>query len=189
MAILTPTCVRPRASNALKASLLAGVILAGTGGILQIQPTNIGYAPPHIRFTEGRRVSMVRTQIRRILEGLEVSNAGLARALGVSRQALYNWLNGDLPKESHQSRLNSLSRAYDVLLPIDMLRHAALTQPMNSGQSFWQLVQAGADAETLAHEIKASHHKRSQQRSLVAERTAEKRARGTLANILSNDLG
>jgi hypothetical protein len=180
---------RPKASNALKAGVLAGVILAGTGGILQIQPTNIGYAPPHIRFKEAPRSTLVRTQIRRIIEGLEVSNAGLARALSVSRQALYNWLNGDLPKESHQARLNSLSRACDVLLPIDMLKHAALTQPMNSGQSFWQLVKAGADAENLAQEIKASRHKRIQQRSLVVERIAEKRAKGQLANISSNDVG
>lgn len=188
MATLAPTRGPRRTSSALRASVLAGVMLAGTGGVLQIQSTNIGYAPPCVRYTEARRSTMVRTQIRLILEGLGVSNTGLARALGVSRQAIYNWLNGDVPKESHQSRLNSLSRAYNALLPLDVIRHAVLTQPMNSGQNFWQLIQAGADAETLARQLSASHHKRNDQRSLVAGRIAAKRAKGTLVDISSNDL-
>lgn len=188
MAALAPTRENRSISSALKASLWAGVMLAGTGGVFQLQADSIGYAPPCVRFVEARRNAPVRAQIRLILEGLGVSNAGLARALGVSRQTIYNWLNGDFPKDSHQSQLDSLSRAYDVLLPLDVAKHTVLTQPMDSGRNFWQLIQDGADAEALAQRLKTSYSKRNHQRSLMAERIAAKRAKGTLADIASDDL-
>jgi len=188
MAVLAPTHETPKASNVFRASLLVGVILAGTGGVAQLKSDGIGYAPPCVHYINARRNTVVRTQVRLILQQLGVSNTGLARALRVSRQTIYNWLNGDLPKESHQAQIAALSRVYDFLLPLDLTMHAVLTQPMDSGRSFWQLIREGADAHDLAQRLKASHLRRNQQRSMVAERIAAKRAKGTLADITSDDL-
>jgi len=65
---------------------------------------------------------------------------------------------------------------------------ALLTQPLREGQNFWQLVQAGEDPEPLAQLICTKYESRANQRTLVAERLAAKRAKGALAVGTSDDL-
>jgi transcriptional regulator with XRE-family HTH domain len=166
--------------------LLIGVIAAGTGGTPQILPNHVGYTP-NVRFVEQHRKSHVVAQIQQIIEELGVSNAGLARAMGVSRQAIYNWLKGDPLKDEHQSKIASLARACDVLRKLDVLPYALLKQPLESGQNFWALVRDGRDAETLATRLASVFQTRQQQRDLMAERGAAKRARGFLADIVPDD--
>ena len=186
MAMLAPAPQTPLQKSAKLAALLIGVIAAGTGGTPQIPPNHIGYAP-NVRFVEAHRKTHVVAQIQQILEELGVSNAGFARAMGVSRQAIYNWLKGDPLKDEHQSRIDSLARACDVLRKLDVLPHALLRQPLEAGRNFWALVRDGQDAETLATRLASVFQTRQHQRALMAERGAAKRARGGLADIAPDD--
>lgn len=189
MAALVQARETGRTSNALKISVLIGVILAGTGGVTQFHSDGIGYSPSSIRFIDARGSNiLLRTQVQIILEELEISNVGLARALGVSRQTIYNWLNGAPLTKLHQAKVNSLSQVCEILLPLNLPRHQLLTQAMDSGLNFWQLIENGADAKSLALRLKASYERRSSQRSLMAERIAAKRVKGTLANFASDEL-
>jgi len=179
----------PASSKSLQKSakvLLIGVIAAGTGGTPQILPNHVGYTP-NVRFVDEHRKSYVVAHIQQILEELGVSNAGLARAMGVSRQAIYNWLKGGPLKEEHQSKIDSLARACDVLRELDVLPHGLLKQPLEAGRNFWALVRDGGDAEALAIRLASVFQTRQHQRALMAERGAAKRARGTLADISSDD--
>ncbi len=176
------------ASSVMVAGFWAGVVLAGTGGVSH--PDKIGYLPPCIRIVESSRNMSVRVQIRKILEGLEVSVAGLAQAMQVSRQTLYNWLKGELlPNAVHQIALDSFSRAYVVLSTKNLAKRSILIQPMVSSRNFWQLVKEGEDAETLAQQVASTYRQRIDQRALVASRIATKRAKGTLADFDADHIG
>ena len=166
--------------------LLIGVIAAGTGGTPRISPNQMGYTP-NVRFVQQHRKSHVAAQIQQIGEELGASNAGLARAMGVSRQTIYNWLKGEPLKDEHQSKIASLARACDVLRKLDVLPHTLLKQPMEAGQNFWALLSDGGDAETLAVRLASVVQLRQQQRALMVERGAAKRAKSAFVNIVPDD--
>jgi hypothetical protein len=122
------------------------------------------------------------------MAGMGISAAALARVLGVSRQALYNWINGGQASELYVTRIDALVRVHEALLTLDKPQRPLLTQPLRASQNFWQLVQAGEDPEALAHSIRTSHERRADQRALMAERLAAKRAKGAVADGSSDDL-
>ncbi|HEV2622406.1 MAG TPA: helix-turn-helix transcriptional regulator [Frateuria sp.] len=127
-------------------------------------------------------------KVKRIMTGMGISAAALARVLGVSRQTLYNWINGDQASENHATRIDTLMRAHEALLTVDQPQRPLLTQPLRASQNFWQLVQTGEDPEVLARAILASQGRRADQRALMAERLAAKRAKGTVVDGSSDDL-
>jgi transcriptional regulator with XRE-family HTH domain len=131
---------------------------------------------------------MTGAKVKRIMAGMGISAAALARVLGVSRQTLYNWINGDQASVIHVTRIDALVRAHDALLTVDEPQRPLLTQPLRAGQTFWQLVQAGEDPEALAYTVRATHERRAEQRALMAERLAAKRAKGTVTDGSSDDL-
>jgi len=184
MAKLSPTPESPLKMSAKM--FLVGVIAAGTGGTPQIPPDHVGYAP-HVIFVEAHRKTHVVAQIQQVLQELGVSNTGLARAMCVSRQAIYNWLRGDSLKPEHQAKIDSLARASEVLRKLDVLPRALLKQPLEAGRNFWALVREGQDPETLANRLASVFQSRQRQRALVAERGAAKRARGVLADTATDD--
>jgi transcriptional regulator with XRE-family HTH domain len=188
MALLARTPQDTRRISGTAVALLAGVAaLAGTGGVTHI-PTDIGYTLPGVRLQSAPRTSAASAQIRRVVTELRISHAAMARILGVSRQALYNWLNGAEPNPRHQATLAALDRVHATLSPLGTPIRALLTQPLRESQNFWQLVQAGEDPESLAQLIRAKYDNRANQRTLIAERLAAKREKGALADGMSDDL-
>ena len=131
---------------------------------------------------------MAGAKVKRIMAGMGVPAAALARVLSVSRQTLYNWINGAQASEIHVTRIDALVSAHEALLTVDQPLRLLLTQPLRASQNFWQLVQAGEDPEILAHAVRAAHERRADQRALMAERLAAKRAKGTVADGSSDDL-
>jgi transcriptional regulator with XRE-family HTH domain len=191
MAKLTAITTNPRARSTSITAMTAGFLLAAgcTGGFMQARAETIGYTIDGVgvRFVTTRHAASV--QIKRILTGMSISSTGLARALGVSRQTLYNWLNGDAPSKKHQASLDRLTHAQEVLQFLDQPLRPLLTQPVQSGRSFWHLVEHGADAGALAEQLKTTYENRANQRSLMADRLAAKRKQGTLTGISSDDIG
>ena len=112
----------------------------------------------------------------------------MARVLGVSRQAMYNWLNGAEPTGRHQATLAALDEVHAILAGIGMPMRAVLTKPLQDGQSFWDLVRAGERPVPLAERIRDTYEHRSDQRTLVAQRLAAKRAKGIQADSTPDDL-
>lgn len=188
MAQLAYTHQYARRAPSKVVALLAGVAaLAGTGGVMHT-PTDIGYTLPCVRLQSSPRTHIASMQIRRIVTELSISHAACARVLGVSRQALYNWLNGVAPNPRHQAVIVALGRVHESLSALGVPMRALLTQPLRAGQNFWQLVQAGEDPGALAQIIRTNYERRADQRELVAQRIAAKRAKGAVVDSSYDDL-
>ena len=185
MANLIPFVERKKIQTTL---LLVGIVLAGTGGSSNVQPSQAGYMHPGLRFVETRRKINAREQLQQIAASLKTTNSGIARALDVSRQTIYNWLKGDPPSAILQNKLDQLQRAGRLLLASDLMVKSSLLNPMTKGMNFWQLVQRGEDAEKLAKKLIDDDISKDAQRKLIAERIATKRARGAIALVETDDI-
>lgn len=172
-----------------KAALFfAGVAaLAGTGGVMHA-PASIGYGLPQLVLQKSSQPGKVAVRIRQIISELSISHAALARVMGVSRQAVYNWINGSLPNERHESLIADLYVVNTMLAPTAEPVRALLTKPIRDGKSFWQLVESGAEPLPLVEQLLVTHRQRESQRVLAQQRLAAKRARGAVGSGLIDDL-
>jgi len=166
--------------KASQAAILAGCVVAGTGGISIAHASGVGYGLPGVHYVASAADNYVGEQLSAITSSLRTTNAELARALGVSRQALYNWRAGQRPGSATIDRLERLSSAAKVISASGIIPKHALARVNSDGQNFWQAVAQGADAVDLANKIVDNHNARESQRKLVAARLAAKRSRGTL---------
>ena len=73
---------------------------------------------------------------------------------GVSRQTLYNWLNGETPKEQHQGKLIQLAAAARVFTETGFKPTAlSLDRTVAQGKSFVDLIGNGADGKDVAERL------------------------------------
>lgn len=170
-------------------ALMAGIVLAGTGGIQSSEPSTKGYALPNVRIVDTRRASRTQSQLVFVISALKTTNAALARALGVSRQAIYNWLNGAQPSALVQARIDQLHAAAQLLTAASHAVRPLLAQPFKHGKNFWQLMATGENPEVLAQALVERQSSNQSQRQLLAERVAAKRARGNFSFNEPDDLG
>ena len=73
---------------------------------------------------------------------------------GVSRQTLYNWLNGETPKDQHQGKLVQLAAAARVFAEAGFKPTAlSLDRTIAQGKSFVELIGQGADGKETAERL------------------------------------
>lgn len=73
---------------------------------------------------------------------------------GVSRQTLYNWLDGQTPKEQHQKPLHQLAQAAEIFIELAFKpTPAMLGRTIDSGKSFIQLIASGTDGRDTAKKL------------------------------------
>jgi transcriptional regulator with XRE-family HTH domain len=78
----------------------------------------------------------------------------LPEVFGVSRQTLYNWLEGETPKEQHQQRLRQLAHAATVFAELGIKPSAVmLDQTVAQGKTFLQLMADGAEGKESAKKL------------------------------------
>jgi hypothetical protein len=147
----------------------------GTGGFaspeLLRQPW--GYAMVSIEYEEP--ASPYATMMDQVRAGFGRNMSRLPEVFGVSRQAIYNWLNGDTPAASQHARIRNLAEAAAVFHARDFKpTSASLGRVLSGGKSFLQLMSEGADGRTTAEKLVR-----------VMERSAQ--ARGRLATLLADE--
>jgi hypothetical protein len=78
----------------------------------------------------------------------------LPAVFGVSRQTLYNWLGGEMPKERHQARILQLADAARTFTEMSFTPTAAsLTRTLSRGKPFLELLSDGADGGEAAQKL------------------------------------
>ena len=78
----------------------------------------------------------------------------LAGVFGVSRQTLYNWLKGEIPKEQHQGKLMELAAAACVFTEEGFKPTAqSLQRTIAQGKTFIELIGQGADGRKTAERL------------------------------------
>lgn len=133
---------------------------SGTGGIegVQFVMSRQGYSPfviLKIEPTNTQEIFAPYTDLmREVKAGFGRTMSHLPAVFGVSRQTLYNWLNGETPKEQHQSKLLQLAAAARVFTSTGFKPTAlSLDRTVTNGKSFIELIGQGADGKGAAERL------------------------------------
>ena len=132
----------------------------GTGGIegVHFVISRQGYSPFAILRMEPTTARAIYTPYTDLMKEVK---AGFGRTMyhlpavfGVSRQTLYNWLNGEIPKEQQQGRLVHLAEAARVFMEVGFKPTAlSLDRTVANGKSFIELIGQGADGKETAERL------------------------------------
>jgi transcriptional regulator with XRE-family HTH domain len=100
----------------------------------------------------------------------------LAQALGVSRQAVYDWQNGKSIGSVNAARLADLAKAADVFATEGLTSPSQLLRrPIKGGKTFFDLVREGGSAENAVRELVARVRRELIQRQVLAARLANRK--------------
>src|SRR6266568_7411560 len=115
----------------------------------------------------------VATDIENIKSTLNMTMTELAKCLGVSRQAPYNWMAGNPIKTENVAKLNRLKSAADVIAAENLPASPLLLQrKLPGGQSLLEAISSGVDGAEAARTFVEMYRTESEQRRLLNERLA-----------------
>lgn len=133
---------------------------SGTGGIegVQFVMSRQGYSPFAILKMEPTTAREIYTPytdlMKEVKAGFGRTMSHLPAVFGVSRQTLYNWLNGEIPKEQRQGKLVHLAAAARVFMEAGFKPTAlSLDRTVAHGKSFIELIGQGADGKESAEKL------------------------------------
>ncbi len=86
--------------------------------------------------------------------GFSRTMSHLPAIFGVSRQTLYNWINGETPKEHHQAKIVQLAAAARVFIETGFKPTAlTLQRTVAQGKTFSELIAQGFDGRESAERL------------------------------------
>ena len=174
---VTSTLVRLVGWMAAAGAVLTGI---GTGGELSLerlqrsvqQAQHMGFA---FEVTEVEQVRTPSENLLRIREVLNPAVSDLATTFGVSRQSVYNWLNGEPVADENAAKLQDLAQAAVVLAHEGVSINAALLKrKFSNGRTLMQVAQAGESARDAALMLVQIHKREAVQRKRMSARFANR---------------
>jgi DNA-binding XRE family transcriptional regulator len=199
MSMTTLTLDAPRPRMPVVLGLLASLPVfgfqVGTGGAATIDYLKTrgsrGYAlfacEPDRDAPATSLVASPADDLERIRRVLRPSVTDLAKALGVSRQAIYDWQAGRPIAAENASRLLDIARAADLLAREGLQATAqVMRRPITNGKNLFDIVRDGGSAEAAARTLIDIVRRELRQRGSLKSRLA-KRARPTREDF--RDLG
>jgi DNA-binding transcriptional regulator YiaG len=163
--------------------LTATALSVGTGG----QPTADYYRQRGMKGyalaaydsapdTQPRPIRTPAEDLAHVRATLKSSVTDLASALGVSRQAVYDWNQGRPVASANAARLADLAKAADVLSVEGLTTTGnVLRRPIIAGKSLFDIVRDGGAAEDAAPKLLQIVQREQQQRERLAVRLAGRR--------------
>lgn len=113
--------------------------------------------------------------LARIREVFAPSVSDLAATLGVSRQTVYNWQNGEQPKEALAVKLTDLARAADIFAQSNIQFNSALaSRKFANGKTLFQVVQSNGSATEAAKLLMRILETEAGQRKVLEARFANR---------------
>lgn len=107
-----------------------------------------------VEFAEIKQVRTPRENLSRIREVLNPAVSDLATTFGVTRQSVYNWLNGDPVTDENAAKLQDLAQAADILAHEAVDTGAALLKrKFANGRTLMQVAQAGESVRDAAQKL------------------------------------
>lgn len=155
----------------------AALTSVGTGG--ELSPEQLQRSTQQVQHTISVvEVEPVRTpseSLSRIREVLKPAVSDLATTFGVSRQSVYNWLNGEPVAEENAAKLQDLAQAADVLAHEGVNIDAALLKrKFDNGRTLMQIAKAGESAREAALLLVQIHKREAVQRERMNARFANR---------------
>ncbi len=150
---VTSTLVRVVGLATVAGAVLTGI---GTGGELSLEHLQrriqqIQHIVSGVEVAEVKQVRTPSENLSRIREVLNPAVSDLAATFDVSRQSVYNWLNGEQVADENAAKLQDLAQAADVLAHEGVSINAALLKrKFAHGRTLLQGAQAGESARDAA---------------------------------------
>lgn len=142
-----------------------------------------GYRFPKVSQLGGEAITTVdiapKECLERVRDILKPTIKELADAVGVSRQAIYDWLSGKRVSQANAERLAELAYAADIVAAEGIGGSPWLVRrPVKEGKGFFSLVKEGVSATSAAHSLVKIVRTESRQRRMLKERLAGRRMSG-----------
>ncbi|WP_271606784.1 helix-turn-helix domain-containing protein [Bradyrhizobium sp. CCBAU 11434] len=125
----------------------------------------------------------ITSDIENIRSTLDLSMADLARCLGVSRQALYNWLDGGAIKPENLAKVMELKSASDVIAAANLPERALfLRRKVAGGKTLIDIVAGGGSGVEAARALVELARLEAEQRSALAKLFADRKSQNLLGH-------
>ena len=174
---VTSTLVRLVGWVTAAGAALTGI---GTGGALSLERLQRSaqqgqHMVPVVEVVEVKQVRTPGENLSRIREVLRPAVSDLATTFGVSRQSIYNWLNGEPVADENATKLKDLAQAADVLAHKGVgINAALLKRKFANGRTLMQVAQAGESASDAALMLVQIHKREAVQRERMNARFANR---------------
>lgn len=136
---------------------LPNIGAVGTGGMENgsYYLKRMGYQPLQVVPLEAQAAeTSFAKMMQEVKAGFGRTMTHLPAVFGVSRQTLYNWLDGEIPKEIHQPKLVQLAAAARVFFELGFKPTSlSLERTVSNGKSLLQLLSEGADGQETAKKL------------------------------------
>lgn len=159
-------------------TLAAGLAMVGTGSMPRLEHRQATGLKPFMQTIPIANVEAQRTpaqnlsQIRKVLSP---AISDLANCFSVSRQSIYNWLNGEPITEDHAAKLLDLALAADFLeFQGVTVSSMLLKRKFAQGKTLLQVVQAGESAQDAAKLLVQIVKREAEQRERLNTRFANR---------------
>ncbi len=133
---------------------------SGTGGVESVSfvMSRQGYSPYTVLKVQGtaahKALAPYAELMKQVKTGFGRTMSNLPAVFGVSRQTLYNWLNGETPKEQHQNKLIQLAAAAQAFTTANYKpTPLSLERTVAESKSFLELIKHGADGAEAARKL------------------------------------
>lgn len=167
-------------ANVLAVTMLAS---AGTGAFVdyldcwQQHRLNDAIAKPSnllkVQVIETAPARTAAENLERIREVLSPVVSDLANTFGVSRQAVYNWLNGEQPKSEHIAKLRDFAQAADIVAEAGIpITGALLKRKVIEGKNLFEVAHDGGSARNAAQLLVQMVRREATQRERMTARLA-----------------
>lgn len=137
-------------------SSFGGIGTGGFGG-LHFVKTRQGYQPFILIVKENGPQATNSPYVdlmKEVKAGFGRTMSQIPAVFGVSRQTLYNWLSGEIPKEQHHGKLVQLAAAARVFVDMGFKPTSlGLDRTVANGKSFVELLSEGADGTEIAQRL------------------------------------
>lgn len=152
--------------------------VVGTGGVASVQFVSQAFGYRSYQVLEQSQPvenAPYVALMQQVKAGFGRTMSRLPEVFGVSRQTLYKWLEGGMPKVAHQERLRQLAEAAQVFVSHGIKPTTPmLDRTVAQGKSFLQLMADGADgqdtAKKLVRIVQRGNESRTKLDSLLAGR-------------------
>lgn len=160
----------------MRGVVVAGLTRISTGGGQSIERLQRStQLLPHIASTSKVVDRTPAEDLARIREVLKPAVSDLATTFDVSRQSVYNWLNGEAVAGKNVAKLQDLAHAADVLAYEGVVVNAALLKrKFANGRTLLQVAQAGESAREAANQLVRIYKREAVQRERIAARFANR---------------
>lgn len=166
--------------------IMAAVLAVGTGGAINSQMLHEHQLDSSVsRASKVPSVGLAQVRspaedLGRVREVFSPAMSDLAKALDVSRQAVYNWVREEQqPKPEHIAKLRDFAQAADTVADAGVtVTGTLLKRKLMDGKNLFEVGQSGGSIREVAHLLIQLVQHETEQRERMAARFAE-RGRGS----------